>query len=73
VKSAILRCELCSNGAVQGARLCAACAEMVKRVSDAQDRMTRSEEVVHEEPELLRKKAERAKTEAEKLTPIILG
>jgi hypothetical protein len=46
---------------------------MVKRVSDVQDRMTRSGEVVHEEPELLRKKAERAKTEAEKLTPIILG
>jgi hypothetical protein len=65
------KCELC-NREVEGARLCASCAEMVKRVSSARDRIEHRDQV-EPQGESLQEKADRAQAKAQGLTPIVLG
>jgi len=73
VKGVIQRCELCSSDAVTGARLCVACAEAVKRLAEAQNAVIQQDDASPNEPEALKRKSERARAQAEKLTPVILG
>ena len=68
-----IRCELCSKETVPGARLCASCAEMVQRIANANDAVTRNESEAQHEPGSLKERSERAKALAEKLTPVIMG
>ena len=68
-----MRCELCKAVVEEDARLCASCAEAVNRLSEARDRIARTYEAVHEQPKVLKRKAERAQAKAEKLTPFVLG